>query len=80
MKITIELDDKLLRMAKQHAIATRRTLTQTIQDSLVLLLIKERGLYPAHTVELLTFGGDSTYLNIDIDSNASFRDRMELPE
>lgn len=80
MKITIELDGKLLRMAKQHAIATQRTLTQTIQDALVCLIEEERNAALPRTVELPTFRGDGTYPDIDINSSTSLQDHMKLSE
>jgi hypothetical protein len=80
MRTTIRLNDELLQTAKQHALATQRTLTQLIQDALVSLLEKERGAASPRTVKLPTFQGDGTYPGIDINSNASLRDRMELSE
>jgi predicted transcriptional regulator len=80
MRTTIRLNDELLQTAKQHALATQRTLTQLIQDALVSLLEKERGAASPRTVKLPTFQGDGIYPGIDINSNASLRDRMELSE
>ncbi len=80
MKITIELDGKLLRMAKQHAIATRRTLTQMIQDALVCLIEEEQNAASPRTVELPTFHGDGTYPSIDINSSTSLQGHMKLSE
>ncbi|MGI8932654.1 DUF2191 domain-containing protein [Leptolyngbya sp. BC1307] len=80
MRTTIRLNDELLQTAKQHALATQRTLTQLIQDALVSLLEKERSAASPRTVELPTFKGDGTYPGIDINSNASLRDCMELSE
>lgn len=80
MRTTIRLNDELLQTAKQHALATQRTLTQLIQDALVSLLEKERSAASPRVVELPTFRGDGTYPGIDINSNASLRDRMELSE
>jgi hypothetical protein len=80
MRTTIRLNDELLQAAKQHALATQRTLSQLIQDALVLLLKKERSAVSPRTVELPTFHGDGTYPDIDTNSNASLQDRMDLFE
>jgi hypothetical protein len=63
---------------KQHALATRKTLVQLIQKTLVSLLEKERGAASPRTVELPTFHGDGTYPGVDINNNASLRDLMDL--
>ncbi|MEM8807408.1 MAG: DUF2191 domain-containing protein [Cyanobacteria bacterium P01_G01_bin.38] len=76
MRTTIRLDDELLRTAKQHALATQRTLTQLIQDALVVLLEQEKGA----ASPLPTFRGDGTYPGVDINRSASLRDQMELSE
>jgi hypothetical protein len=80
MRTTIRLNDELLQTAKQHALATQRTLTQLIQDALVSLLEKERGAASPRVVSLPTFKGDGTYPGIDINNNANLRDQIELSE
>ncbi|MGB3292504.1 MAG: hypothetical protein WBB01_05830 [Phormidesmis sp.] len=78
MKTTIVLEEALLKSAKQHALATQRTLTQLIQDALIRLIEEERNAALPRTVELPTFRGDGTYPGIDINSNASLQDHMKL--
>lgn len=80
MRTTIRLNDDLLQAAKQHALVTQRTLTQLIQDALLSLIEKERGAASPRVVELPTFRGDGTYPGININSNASLRDHMDLAE
>ncbi|MEM9162232.1 MAG: DUF2191 domain-containing protein [Cyanobacteria bacterium P01_F01_bin.4] len=80
MRTTIRLNDELLQTAKQHALATQRTLTQLIQDALVVLLEQEKGAASPRTVVLSTFRGDGTYPGVDINRSASLRDQMELSE
>ncbi len=46
----------------------------------LILLEKEHGAASPRTLELPAFQGDGTYSGIDINSNASLRDRMDLSE
>ncbi|MBE9062443.1 hypothetical protein [cf. Phormidesmis sp. LEGE 11477] len=77
MRTTIRLSEEILQSAKQHALSTKRTLTQLIQDAVVLLIERERGASSPRVVSLPTFRGDGTYPNVDVNSNAALRERME---
>ncbi|MEM8505090.1 MAG: hypothetical protein AAF716_18285 [Cyanobacteria bacterium P01_D01_bin.1] len=77
MRTTVRLSEEVLQSAKQHALSTKRTLTQLIQDAVVLLIEQERGTSSPRTVSLPTFKGDGTYPNIDINSNAALRNCMD---
>jgi len=77
MRTTVRLSEEIIQSAKQHALSTKRTLTQLIQDAVVLLIEQERGASSSRTVSLPTFKGDGTYPSVDINSNAALRERME---
>ncbi|MGB3787831.1 MAG: hypothetical protein WA949_07465 [Phormidesmis sp.] len=77
MRTTIQLSEEVLQSATQHALTTKRTLTQLIQDAVVLLIEQERDAFPPRTVELPTFRGDGTYPGVNVNSNAALRDRMD---
>ncbi len=78
MRTTVRLDDDLLTEAKQHAVRTRRTLTQLLADGLVALLERERGGQSPRQVRLPVFHGDGVYGGIDVNRSASLLERMEL--
>lgn len=77
MRTTVRLSEEILQLAKQHALSTKRTLTQLIQDAVVLLIEHERGVSSPRTVLLPTFKGDGTYPSVDINSNAAIRESTE---
>lgn len=80
MRTTIRLNEELLQQAKQHALATQRTLTQLIQDALVSLLEREIRTESPRKIVLPTVRGDGTYPGININCNRSLRDQMDLSE
>ena len=80
MRTTIRLSDEVFQSAKQHALSTKRTMTQLIQDAVLLLIEQERSASSPRTVALPTFKGDGTLTGIDINNNAALRERMELSE
>ncbi|MEO1400074.1 MAG: hypothetical protein AAFV72_02340 [Cyanobacteria bacterium J06635_1] len=55
MRTIIQLNNELLQTAKQHALATKRTLTQLIQDALVALLEQEKRAASPRMVALPTW-------------------------
>ena len=77
MRTTIRLSEEVLQSAKRHALSTNRTLTQLIQDAVVLLIEQERGASSPRIVSLPTFKGDGLYPGVDVNSNAALRDRLE---
>lgn len=80
MRTTVRLNEELLRSAKQHALVTKRTLTQLIQDAVIALMERERGAASPRVVTLPTFKGEGTYPGVDINSSATLLDQMESPE
>lgn len=80
MRTTVRLNEELLQSAKQHALATKRTLTQLIQDAVVALMERERGAASPRVVVLPTFKGEGTYPGVDINSSSTLIDQMESPE
>lgn len=80
MRTTVRLSEELLQSAKQHALATKRTLTQLIQDAVAALIERERGAASPRMVVLPTFRGEGTYPGIEINSSTKLIDQMELSE
>ena len=76
MRTTVRLDDDLLTEVRRHAVETRRTLTQLIQEALVGLLARERATASPRT-NLVVFGADGLHDGIDINNTSSLLDRME---
>lgn len=78
METTVRLSEEVLQSAQQHALSTKRSLTQLIQDAVVLLIAQEQAASSSRIVKLPTFKGDGIYPGIDINCNAALRDRMKL--
>jgi hypothetical protein len=77
MRITIRLDDDLLRAAKSHAAATGRTLSALIEDALLETLgrrRRERGF--RLRVSLRTVGGSGQQPGVDLDDGSALLDLM----
>ena len=77
MRIKVSLDDNLMREAKQHALKTERTLTQLIQDALIVLMEREKGAKSPRVIQLTTFDGDGVHEGININSNANLLENMD---
>ena len=80
METTIRLSEEVLQSAQQHALSTKRSSTQLIQEAVELLIAQEQAASPPRTVNLPTFKGNGTYPGIDINRNAALRDHMELSD
>jgi ribbon-helix-helix CopG family protein len=76
MRTTIQLPDELLTQAKHAATASRRTLTQVIEDALreALARRKHRG---RQSVDLPVFGEGGLQPGVDLDDTAALLDRMD---
>lgn len=75
MRTTINLDDDVLRGAKELAAASGRTLTAVIEDALRAQLAWQAE--PGRRVELPTFSGNGLQPGVDLDDNAALLDLME---
>jgi plasmid stability protein len=83
MKITIQIDDKLISRAQIRAALTNRTLDAVTEDALRLLLTSRLELQPrvvamaehAFVLPLFKSGGEQP--GVDLDNSAALLDRME---
>jgi hypothetical protein len=76
MRITIRLDDDLLRAAKSHAAATGRTLSALIEDALLETLGRRRERGFRLRVSLRTVGGSGQQPGVDLDDGSALLDLM----
>ena len=77
MRTTINLDDALMREAKQLAARTGRTLTAVITDALRESLSRARRGATPQPAELATFRGGGLQPGVDLDDTASLLELME---
>ena len=77
MRTTIQLDDQLLREAKQRAAQTGRTLKAVIEDALREALARPDASPPQSRVRLRTYRGRGVQPGVDLDDTASLLDLME---
>ncbi|MEU7145453.1 type II toxin-antitoxin system VapB family antitoxin [Nocardia sp. NPDC046473] len=75
MRTTLDLDDALLRAAKQRAARDGRTLTSLIEEALRMLLeeLSERDTV-RRDIALPSFGGDGVQVGVDLASWKTVRD------
>jgi Bacterial antitoxin of type II TA system, VapB len=74
MRTTLDLDDALLRSAKQRAAADGRTLTSLIEEGLRRVLASVDEQQARVDVVLPTFGGSGVHAGIDLADPAALRD------
>jgi len=76
MRTTIDLDDELLRDAKQAAAANGVTLTRLIEDA-VRAVLQRRAELPRQRLELPVFHGNGLRPGIDLADSASLLEVMD---
>lgn len=76
MRTTIRIDDDLLAEAKKVAAASRRTLTQVIEDALRESLARRPSGESQH-MRLTTVGGRGPRAGVDLDDSAALLEVME---
>ena len=77
MRTTIHLPDDLLARAKQAAAASRRTLTQVIEEALREALGRRKGRERTGALRLPVFGEGGLLPGIDLDDSAALLDAMD---
>jgi hypothetical protein len=77
VRVTIRINDELLKEAKQLAAHTGKTLTSVIEDALRESLSRQRGSGRRESVHLVTFGGKGLLPGVDLDDSAALLDVME---
>lgn len=65
MRTTVNLDDELLRRAKERAARQGRTLSEVVSDALRVSLAEQAG--PHREVTLPTFGGSGLKSGVDLE-------------
>jgi hypothetical protein len=74
MRTTLNIDDDLLRDAKETAVRTDRTVTAVVEDALHASLARMCLSGIARPVELPTFRGEGGLMpGLDLDDNAGLR-------
>lgn len=76
-RTTVQLDEELLRSAKELAARTGRTLTAVIEDALRQALAQRDEGKRRPPVELPTFCGDGLRPGVDLDDSAALSELME---
>lgn len=77
MRTTIQLDNHLHEMARQHALMTGKTFTALVEEALREKLMSRSASRKRLRVKLRTVAGRGVHHGIDLDSNAALLDVME---
>ena len=79
MRTTLDLDDHLLKEAKQLAAERGTTLTALMEDALRIVVRRVEKQKPRRRVRLPTFGvpGEGFMPGVDISNNAAVRDLLD---
>jgi hypothetical protein len=79
MRTTLDLDDHLLREAKQLAAERGTTLTAVMEDALRIVVRRVEKPEPRKRRKLPTFGvpGEGFMPGVDVSNNAALRDLMD---
>ncbi len=77
MRTTIRIDDQLLARAKGVAAASRRTLTQVIEDALRESLARRPAAGPREPFRMLGYKGSGLQPGINLDDSAALRDSLD---
>jgi len=81
MRTTINLNDDLLRRAKQLAAENRRTLTSLLEDALREVLSRTDTTQPRRRVELpVSDRAPGVLPGVDLDSSAALLDLMDTDD
>jgi Arc/MetJ family transcription regulator len=76
MRTTVRLDEHLLQQAKQHAVASGKTLTAVLEQALRESLARRTPQGRLAPVRLKTFRGNGVRPGVDLDDSASLLDLM----
>jgi len=78
MRTTIQIDDNLHDLARQHAIAKGKTFTALVEEALrEKLLVRKTAPKSRKRVTLKTVGGNGVLPGVELDNNAALLDLME---
>ncbi len=76
MRTTVRLDEHLLHQAKQHALASGKTLTAVLEQALRESLARRPAVARSEPVRLKTFRDGGVRAGVDLDDSASLLDLM----
>jgi Arc/MetJ family transcription regulator len=76
MRTTVRLDEHLLQQAKQHAVASGKSLTAVLEQALRESLARRTAQGRLAPVRLKTFRGNGVRPGVDLDDSASLLDLM----
>lgn len=77
MRITIRLDDDLLRRAKSHAVENRTDLAQLLDQALREFLSRRKDLAARERVPLPSFRGNGLQPGVDLNDSSALRSIIE---
>lgn len=77
MRTTLNLDDDLVRRAKEEALRSRRTLTSVIEDALRAALAGAGAATPPEPYRVRPFAGTGLQPGVDLDDSAALYDLMD---
>ena len=77
MRTTVRLDEHLLAQAKQHAVASGKTLTAVLEDALRESLARRVTSVKAKPIRLKTIKGNGVRAGVDLDDGASLLNLMD---
>ena len=80
MRTTVKLSDDLLKEAKQVALASGKTLTQVIEDSLRETFARRTRAANQPKVDLPVFRGSKLLPGIDLDNSAALLEILDREE
>ncbi len=78
MRTTVNIDDALLRRAREEALRSRRSLGDVVDDALRLLLNRASAAID-HTVDLPTFGGSGLQPGVDLEDREALAALLDEP-
>ena len=76
MRITVRLDDELLKAAKRYALEHNQTLTSLIEEALREKLVRQGQDTPRPPFKLITVKS-KLHPGVDLDDNSALLDLME---
>lgn len=77
MRTTVNIEDSLLRRAKQQAAASDHTLSEVVEEALRVSFASRPASGDRRPVSLVTWGEGGLRHGLDLSDNAAVRDAMD---
>jgi hypothetical protein len=77
MRITIDLPDNLILLAKKAALEADTTLTEIVADALRTVLSRRGGTQARCNFKVITYGSGGLQAGVDLDDTSALLDRMD---